>query len=237
MDVITVTRLMQVRKEVPLGERRVMAQALSSADLRAQTMAASLAGLRMKQSLADPASETYQALVGSALAFASHEQLIEWCAGFKLNDLQREAYERHQPVLIPFPDDATEDERMNTLAQREQAAEQLAKVRAEFIEQGLKAYQEQLQAMAPAELEPIYLKQRIDSLINGAWREARENSELLFGVRGLDGEPYFENLEEVGRLPESVRQYLLAEVRTVNDIDPLTWSSPLLTASPEAPGS
>lgn len=237
MDVITVDRLMQVRKEVPLGERHVLVQALSSADLRSQNMAASLAGLRMKQALADPDGDTYQALISASLVFATRDQLAEWCLGFKLSELQRQAYERHEVKFIPFPDDATEQERMDVLAQREQALEQLVTERAKFVKDGLEAYRLELEPLDQAALEKVYVTQRISDLINGAWRTARENTELLLSVRSLDGQPYFSSLAEVERLPESARQYLLAEARSVNDIDPLTWSLPSSTASPEAPGS
>jgi len=237
MEPLTVTRLLQVQKVIPLGERKVLVRALSSADLRAQSFAASLAGLRMKQRLADPDGDTYQALVMAALVFADRAQLTDWIMGFKLADLQREAFERHQEHLVPFPDDATEDERMATLAQREKVSEQLIADRTSYVVKGLDAYKVELADKTDAELQQLYVDQRLKDLINGEWRLARDSAELLHGVRSLDGEAYFASLDEAAQLPESVRQYLLSEVRSVNDIDPLNWSLPSSTDSPQAPGS
>lgn len=237
MDPISVTRLLQVRKEISLRDQKVLVQALSSADLRAQSMAASLAGLRLKRALANPESDEYLGLVASPIAFAKREALAEWCLGFKLEELQAEAFEKIEVHLVPFPDEATEDERMQTLAKREAHEQEVILQRAKYIEEGLKVYREWLEHCSLSELESDYARLRVKSLVNGAWREARNHAELLYGVRRLDGEPYFSSLQEVAAVPGEAQLYLLSEVRSVNDIDPLHWSLPSSTDSPEAPGS
>ena len=66
---------------------------------------------------------------------------------------------------------------------------------------------------------------------------AYTNTGLLYAVRQLDGTPYFNSLQEVADCDDRIKNLLNAEMRLVNDLDPLASSGPSSTVTAQAAGS
>lgn len=234
---ITLDRLFRAEKPVELAGRQLVVRALSSYEIKCRFDEATLATLQVRRDVKLPDSRYYQLNIQSTLEAASDVELRELIARGTSGQATGEAVRDIQPEYVPYPDDASDEERAATLIGRQAQLDKAVQLRNEYVVNKTQAKLVEVATWARPELEREYIRLAIATLLDNTFGEIYNNAGLLYAVRQANGEPYFASLQEVAECDDRVRARLSIEVRSINEIDPLAWSGPSSTAMPPVAGS
>lgn len=176
-------------------------RALSETDIQARDEYALLARARKRKSLRDPDSDDHLRYL-EWLEGADDDSLKQALVGRERAELFRRALLDIQEQLIPMPDDADEQEKLETLAARDAEEKRVSTARATFVEEGTKKYEAVISDLAH---DALYQKARsavFDTQTAVAYQRAF-NRYTLYAVTFEDAycqSRYFKSPEAVGEL-------------------------------------
>lgn len=122
---------------------KVTIRVLSDLDVQRRDEYALLHMARRRRELDDTSSEAYELFL-SQIQTEPEDQLRALLLREKEWQLRREASLLFQPSLIPFPDDATDDEKMEVVNQREMETVEIAKKIEEYVAAPLTKYKDEI---------------------------------------------------------------------------------------------
>jgi hypothetical protein len=216
--------------EVKVMGRSIWLRAMSELDLQARDEYALLALANRRKELEDPESRA-NAMYLSWMPAATDEQLRNIILSACQSDLARQAALEIQPRLIPIPDDATEDEKVDILRQRDAEMERVIADRRKFIEDGVRAKQAEIETidreglLALARQKQIELQSRLESI------RAFE-SYTIYATCFLDEgcqTRLVNSPEQAGELPPDARTSLIVSYAELDRISQMDLKYFLLT--------
>lgn len=143
-----------------------------------------------------------------------------------------QSYSEIEQVLIPIPEDATDEERENTIELRRAELERVGKARQEFVKNKFEALEKELDAEDFDKLRKRARSAQIDFQMRFT-RQAALDSYTLWACVFRDEKcqtRYFENPEQAGEMETTVRQTLVGEYyRNMQRISELDLKYFLLT--------
>lgn len=237
LETISQDRLFRTQKETTVAGKRLIIRALSSYEIRCRFEEATLASMRARRELRDPEGRRWMLSVGSVLESATDDELRSLIVLGERNQVSLQALADIQPEFTANPDGAKESELMDTQEAREAAIARANELRNKFVAARIAEKQEAVKTWEHDELVKEYTRLAVKTAIDNEYGETYSHTGLLYAVRNPDGSPYFGNLEDVRALDDNVRLLLTAEVRAVNDLNPLRLSGQSSTALPAGPGS
>jgi hypothetical protein len=214
--------------ELPSGEK-VSVRVLSDAEIQARSEYALSEQLKVQDALRDDSTDLYRLKVAPLLE-ATTEGLIETLAEVRRVDLMREANELFSLDFFPYPDDATEEEKLDTLRRQKDHESNVYATRAQYIVNGEISYRakladlprETLVASAKSAATRLYvIKAQIDAELYYTVATAYS---FLRGARRW-------TMDQVTNLPGRVLDFLMTKYREVDNIDPWELTKSLKTGS------
>ena len=224
MEGITVDRLFRCVKEVELAGRKLTVRALSDIEMQMRYRAALLEKMRVVQALKNKDSDEYK-LVYLPLEEATDDQLRATLFSLKRRDFVREAEEEIVAPYIPFPDNATKEEEVEVLENRDKALKDANTARVESVKAKLEAYRELLKNSERDKLLPQAQKIVVDNYSEGEFQDEFLNQTLFLC---MDGQL---TLEDVRNLSTQAKSRLMQAFVEVNDLDPLAYHGGFAMAS------
>lgn len=202
---------------LPTGER-VSVRVLSDIETQERSEFAIAEQLKVSDALRNPESDLYRLKIDPLLT-ATDEGLIETLAEVRRVDLAREASDVATLDFFPYPDDATEDEKLDTLRRQREHESNVYATRARYILDNEAKYREKLAQMSRQQL--------LDNAKSAATRlyiiKAQIDAELYYTVAraysDLHGSPRW-TIEQVKNLPGRLLDFLMSEYRKVDAVDP-----------------
>jgi len=228
MDAITLDRLFRVRKETSVGQVKLWVRALSDFEMNVRHRQATKESLDATKRLADTESVEYQTYY-LPLAEMDEPSLRVLLQSYQRREFTAQAEREILLEYIPFPDEASDDEERDVQDRREQAEKALPDRRKEFVTKKMDAFKTAIESKDRTWLESELKSQIKSSVSDAAYGERYVYETLLVQVETEDGKPYFRDLAEVRGLNRAVIDHLMAEGRSVNDLDPLALSTPSAT--------
>ena len=227
LEQVTLDRLMRPTKQVSVAGRVFTVRALTDLERNLRFRAATLARSKISRKLDDPNSEEHLVNFGD-YASSTDEELRDVIAIFRRRDAWMQATKSVQYNFIPYPDEATEEERDAVNKQREDMLDRLNKERDAFVDKYIADLRKGLENGTREALLAEYMKAAKENILLGAFNEEADFQTLYIS---LDGKM---PMEDVRGLHPSVRQKLLEAVMEVDNIDPLLLKWPASTESLQA---
>ncbi len=234
---ITLDRLWRASETIELAGHKLVIRALSSYEIKCRFDEATLATLQVRKDVKQPDSRYYQLNIQSTLEAATDDELRALVVRGTSGQATGEAVRDIQPEYVAYPDDASDEERADTLAARQAQIDKANKLRTEYVVAKTKAKETEVMVWDRPALEKEYVRLAIATLLDNTWGEVYNNAGLLYAVRKEDGSPYFASLQDVAECDDRIRQRLSFAVRSINEIDPLGLSGQSSTATPPVAGS
>jgi hypothetical protein len=203
--------------ELPSGEK-VSVRVLSDVEIQARAEYAISEQLKVSDLLRDPTSEMYRLKI-LPLLDATDEGLVDTLAEVRRVDLAREANETIPMDFFPYPDDATEDEKLDTLRRQREHESNVYSTRARYIVDNEMAYRKKV-----AELPRETLVMNAKSVASRLYViKAQIDAELYYTVATafstLDGKKRW-TIEQVKNLPGKVLDFLMSKYQEIDRTDP-----------------
>jgi len=136
---ITLDRLWRVSQPIELGGHKLVIRALSSYEIKCRFDEATLATLQVRKDLKAPDSRYYQLNIQSTLEAATDDELRLLIVRGTSGQATGEAVRDIQPEYVPYPDEASDAERAETLTARQAQLEKTNKLRNKYVETKSKA--------------------------------------------------------------------------------------------------
>lgn len=236
-DGITLDRLFRAVKVVDMPDgKQIRVRALSDMEVQERNRFALAARYVAEKRLANHDSIEYQATL-LPLEDATPDVLRATLLSYQQFDLSNKAAEQHPYRYIPEPDKATDEEKLDTLRQREEQEKTVEANRAVYIKAEIEKYTALLTEKEEGFLRRECTKRTAEFFGREAFSEAYANYEIWMSVEGVDGKRYFSTQAEVSSVPTSVKGKLYGEIREVNSLDPLAFAGKSATDSPPELGS
>lgn len=219
----------RVRTEVSIAGRQIVVRALGDVELQACRRARLLAALARRKELKD---DTLGEKEGWERDFAMEPEqaLVETLRGYKVIEAE-EALLVQQPLDSPIvPDDATREEEMEALGQRESVWKQYRADIRQKAEAAAEAVLTQLKQRGEDALRAEAMKHLLIAQEQIAGQVAFNRSLLRYAC-SQDGKPMFQKDEDVGSLPSGITNRLMAAYIEVQGVDVETLEDFFETAS------
>jgi len=222
----------RVNAEVELPARKgkakekLIVRTLSDSEIQERAEYALSEQARMSNALRDVNSDMYHAKI-SILVDATTEALIDTIAEVRRVDASREAQEMYAIDFYPYPDDASMEEKLETLERQKKHEESIYTARAQYIVNQEGSLRKRLVEL-PREVILDNAKVSVSKIY---LIKAATEAELWFTIahayETLDGKQRW-SMDEVKKLSGRIVDRLAAEYRKVDAIDPweLTKSVP-----------
>ena len=203
---------------LPNGEL-VTVRVLSDLELNAKRDYALAESVRVTEQLKNPESELYKMKIGP-LVDAGKDALVSILVDARRIELAREANDVYRMNFFPFPDNATEQERVDIMLKQKQHEQEVYQQRAQHIIEGEKAYREQISELP---FETI-VKETQARAIQVYSVSVSSDADLYYAIwcatETKDGKKRWESPEVIANLPMKVINFLRDVYREVDAIDP-----------------
>lgn len=226
---ISLDRLFRICKIVDMPDNtKVRVRSLSDLEMQDRNRAAIAARYVAEKRLKDKGSVEYQATL-LPMEDAGADELKASLLAYRKFEIEQESYEEFKRVYIPDPKDATDEEKLATLAQREASLKDTEEKRKAWVQKKLESYAEGIDKWEEAKLRKEGLKKTAEFFGREAYSERLIGRTLFTVVSNLDGTRFFESEQEVTSVPPGVVQRLYDAVVEVNSLDPLSLPGPSAT--------
>lgn len=202
----------------------VLVRTLTEAEVSVRDLAATRASKDADDVLRDEESEENDELI-KPLADLNRTELEAVIMGFAMVALRRDVQEEYPYRYIPFPEDATEDEKEDTLRQRDEHEARVRQNRSEELSRRMTARRDELQELDDEQLHDRAVKAMVRAQKLNARIEEFNVQTLCMACRNEKGEPFFK--EDVVRrhgkrdgLNDAVYRKLLGVYAEVDTADP-----------------
>ena len=211
--------------ELPHGDS-VVVRTLTEAEVQLRDEASLAAGAQVEQRLRDKDGDEYKELI-EPLTDMPPEALVEIVMAMEATVIKAQV-DRDIPFkFIPYPDDATDEERMQTIIQQEEHEARVIKLRAEVLESKLRRRREELEALDQESLVNIATNSLVQTSVWVARHDEFLAQTVYLASRNGDskGEPKWplEFIERHGKkdgLNEHVFQEILRLYAEIDTADP-----------------
>jgi len=227
---VTLDRLFRPNVPFEIGGQKFTIRALSDPEQNGRSMYATNRGRKIEKELADPQSDIYQYRI-FVLERMSVESLQALLRGNRAGEIRRDLERDKPPVYIPFPDEATEEEKRAVLDSREESEAKRVKDINDAVEvKSSEFFDKFLKDKAQAELFGMAKAQIIETLV-------LEQANMTFAHYTLycavmkDGEQFFASPDEVAQMKDEVIFKMYRVAHEVNGIDPLALNGSSSTAA------
>ena len=220
----TLDNLFRTRMAVKLGDETLYLRVLSDADIQARDEHATRAMAQKRKALATPGSPEYETFV-AGLDLESDESLrgaillVDRMA-FVRESQSETAHPELQPRLYPFPDNATDDEKAETLEKREEESKRIAELRKNWIEGQAKKREAELTDVDHKTLVYFTQERQRDAQGRSVYSKTYV-AYTLYAATFRDEackERLFESVASVGDLPSEIRDFLADQYFSKLDI-------------------
>lgn len=202
--------------ELP-GGTTVYLRTLSDWETRQRTEAALIASTKKRRELRDPETMAHATYV-EPINFASEEELRNTISALESRHIARDVVDEMPTPYIPFPDDASLEERQDVVDKREKAEETAQKRRKKAIEARAKKVRKGLAKKKKAHLLERCKTAQINAQALVAYVEAFNRQGVFYSCFKDENrtERFFESPEEANSLPPIIYEKLLAEYATID---------------------
>lgn len=207
----TLDDLFRVRFSTTFLGRELTLRALSDFDIQARDDFALRAVSTERKSLKDTASDAYAAF--DWLEDATDEQLRNVILAVEQSNAIRQSFLDIQPAILPFPDDADEQEKTDVLAGREAEAKRVEDERAKIVEKRVGAIREQVATLEHDALVKRAKQAQVEVQLNLARTRAFDCYTLYAAVfkDAACQERFFPAPTVVYEMQAEIRQQLVAQ--------------------------
>lgn len=207
----TLDDLFRVRFSTTFMGRELTLRALSDFDIQARDDFALRAVATERKTLKDPDSDGYA--VFDWLEDATDEQLRNVILAVEQSSTIRQSFLDIQPQIIPFPDDADEQEKTDVLAQREAEARRVEDERTKFVEKRVVSIREQAEQLGHDALVKRAKQAQVEVQLNLARARAFDCYTLYAAVfkDATCQERFFPAPAVVYEMQTEMRQQLVAQ--------------------------
>lgn len=202
--------------ELPRGITVYM-RVLSDWETRQRTEAAIVASAQKRRELRDPESIAHATYIES-IKWASEDDLRNTILALERRNITREAFDETEVPYIPFPDDASLEERQDVVDRREEAEKDSDKRRQKTIDAKVKSLSKALAKRKKAYLVKRCQTAQIDAQSVVTYVD-EFNRQTLFHSCFKDEarkERLFESPDDANALPSLIYDKLLAEYTTID---------------------
>jgi len=234
---ITIDRLFRAMTEVVMpNDDVVFVRALSDSERKSRSMSALAAAVRLEDKLLDESSEEYAVHILS-LKRAERDELLSICEQWAITDAWQAAYKEVKDELIPFPDDATDEEKKAVIRKREKSEARTKEKREKLVEERVAKYRGEANKKEDEELrkEAITRRRMITAMIESQNEDYYVT--VFLSTHKKVGDKfikYFESLYEVKQLDATVMARLYDTQKEVDSLDP--WAISKFRARRESTG-
>jgi len=202
--------------ELP-GGTTVYLRTLSDWETRQRTEAALVASTKKRRELRDSESMAHATYV-EPIGFGSEEDLRNTISSLESRNIARDVVEEMPTPYIPFPDDASLEERQDVVDKRVKAEETAQKRRTKAIEARVKKLEKTLAKKKKAHLVGRCKTAQIKAQALVAYVEEWNRQGVFYSCFKDENrtERFFESPEEAGNLPPIVYGKFLAEYATID---------------------
>jgi len=222
---LTTDRLYRALLPFEFHGQALVARALSGPENDERNLHATRTAMLLERKLKDPESVEYW---GNLRVYdeMAPETLRELLLAFRRTTYRQDAVRDEPPTYIPFPENATEEQKREVLARRDEEAAAWGQRIDESVKRRMKSFEDSLATLAPEALLAQVKRAAIYNLTNAAANDAFVHYSLYLSIQTPQGERRFASVEEAAGLPDPVVTVFYQKVREVNEIDPLAWSGP-----------
>lgn len=224
LDNITLDRLFRPTKVISFLGANITVRALSDPERTERYRLAMLARAELNRKLDDPNSEEYAIHIRNA-AYASDDEMRSAVMIFRMREAERRIEKDNPYRYIPFPDNASPDESVRILNERQDMVSSVDKKRSELLTEALKSIEESLSTKSREQLDIEYIKAIRERLLTSVFGDETVAQTIRLSTNG-----HFSR-EDALNLHPAMRDKLWLEIAEVDNIDPLALSGLALTGS------
>lgn len=195
----------------------VTVRALSDLDVRERDRIALEASREKADELRDEQSEEYKELIAPMLDMDDSEMKAAIVA-FQGRQYWRDIEAELQYEYIPFPDDATLEERQEVLRKREVHEEQVRKERATVIAKRIATFDEKVQIWTTEVLQREMQRRAVAAHSMAKYADVWNYATLVLACF-RNGKPLFETWEDVPEMSSRAVEGLFTAYRKVDSVD------------------
>lgn len=217
----------------------ITVRALSDLDVRERDRIALEASREEADRLRDEASDGYGELIAPLLEIGDSEMRVAIVA-FQGRQYWRDIEDELPYQYVPFPDDATLEERQETLRKRGAHEEQVRKERGAIVAKRIAAFDKKAQEWTTEVLQREMQRRTVASHSLARYADVWNYVTLVLSCF-RDGDPLFEKWKDVPEMSSRAVEKLFAAYREVDSVDPWELEKNFLTdatlAGSERPSS
>jgi len=219
--------------ELPNG-KRLRIRALSDTEQRERDLEALRVSAVFQKALRNEDSREYQAIL-LPFAESTPEEKRNALTAYRMLSAVREAAQNIRPRFIPFPDNASEDERRDVLNQRLEQMTKITEQRRAETERLVEETKRQVADLNGDGLSALLRKHAISASADGLYTDEFVNQTIYLASETEDGSARFYASPQVVRsLHAKVRNKLFDEYLEVDAVDPFLLTLPPATESSTA---
>lgn len=198
--------------------KKVYVRTLSDTEIQARGEYSIAQQLIIHDQLRDTESALYRLKVLPLLA-SSDEDIIESLAEIRRADLVQEATEQFPLDFFPYPDNPTEEEKLETVQRQRAHEESVYAARAKYVIDNDRVYREKLATLSHDILLNSIKNISTRVFVIRAQIEAEVHFTIATAFNNLDGTPLW-SVDQVKNFSGNVINRLMQEYREVDKIDP-----------------
>lgn len=224
--------LCTVCKQYTLPNRVVVSvRALSDVEQRQRELEALRLSATLAERLKDEQSADYQSIILPLLQ-GEPDALKNNLLAFKRIDATREAALTIRPRYLPFPDNASDEEKRDVVIAREKQNATIAEEKQVYVTKELEKTRLLLETLPDADLRHQLKRYAINGSSYNLYSDEYIRQTVYISTETEDGKRrYFASVDEVRRLNPKVRDFLWRAYVEVDSIDPFNLPSPSVTES------
>jgi hypothetical protein len=234
----TLDDLFLTKETVGRGEHALTLRALSDLELQARDEYCLTSMGRRRRLLRDPQSDEYLQYI-EWIPDDPEQNLVELALTARRMDLIQESQRDIKAALLPIPDDAQNEEKLEVLEKRKAEDQRVIDARVAFVEAGVARERERLQALERKELEKVATRSQVNFQCDRAWSKAFDEYTLFAGVFQDDActQRQFTSPEATHEIARDLRSALLSKCHALNGRVSLTDLQYFLSTDASAAGS
>jgi hypothetical protein len=216
---VTLDALFRARRRTELPDKtNVYVRALSDAERKQRELDAISASIRFDRKLKDKDSSEYLCYI-HPVEEADREILVDVLCDWERNDATRTSYKEVKDEFIPYPDNASFEEKKEVEINRAESEAATKEKRSKFVEDAVTKAREKFEKLDDDVLrkEAIGKKVRYLSMMESVNEEIRRG--VFYGTVKEDGARYFEDYEQVCQLDSQLLGFLYQQQLEVDSLD------------------
>lgn len=206
----------------------IIVRALSDLDVQERRKVALLASEEEREELGNKEGDHYKELVVESLEDATEGVLREALLQFAVADLTRDAEDLLPFRFVPFPNDASLEERHGVLRQREEHEAEIRAERLKYVDQRVDKLREKSLAWEYDVLLRETERKIVESWIWAKYTQVFQYQTLVLSCF-KDGAPLFKCWEDVPKNSDKFVKRLFSAYREVDSVDPWELEKNVLT--------